>query len=258
MGPYEGGNTFRRNDFENNYIHVEGGDYASIANVWDNGYPSGGNYWDVYEGGDYYKGFDQNETGSDGIGDTPYQITTTNVDRYPLMQPIRLNPDISEETTSQTDYTLAIILIIVVIVCAIIALIVIYWKRRKKENRKETAPTQQKALVGRSSVSILLTLSILIVLNFAFITAGTYQLGSIELYGGALYFDEILIGFLSAIVGLFLTWKTIIRQEYTTGRLGEILLAVFDIDPVCQLTCLRTLLIINSNCSVYCNISSRQ
>ncbi len=225
MGPYESGNTFRHNDFENNYIHVEGGDYASIANVWDDGYPSGGNYWDVYEGRDYYKGFDQNETGSDGIGDTPYQITTANVDRYPLMQPIRPNPDISEETTAQTDYRLAIILIIVVVVCAIIALIVIYWKRRKKETRKETAPAKQKAFVGRLSVSITLTLSILIILNFAFITAGTYQLGSIELYGGALYFDEILLGFLSSIAGLFLTWKIIIRQEYAAGRLREILLA---------------------------------
>jgi len=36
----------------------------------------------------------------------------------------------------------------------------------------------------------------MIILNFASITAGTYQLGDIEMFGGALYFDEIPIGFL--------------------------------------------------------------
>jgi hypothetical protein len=36
MGPYEGGNTFYHNDLENNYIHVEGGDFALITNLWDN------------------------------------------------------------------------------------------------------------------------------------------------------------------------------------------------------------------------------
>ena len=69
MGPYEGGNTFYHNDFENNYIQVEGGDLALIANLWDNGYPSGGNYWDTYHGVDSYTGDFQNETGSDSISD---------------------------------------------------------------------------------------------------------------------------------------------------------------------------------------------
>lgn len=57
-------------------------------NFWDNGYPTGGNYWSDYNGTDFYGGPHQNETGSDGIGDTPYCILlgnrTMNVDNYPL------------------------------------------------------------------------------------------------------------------------------------------------------------------------------
>jgi parallel beta-helix repeat protein len=56
-------------------------------NTWDNGYPSGGNYWSDYNGTDLYSGPCQNETGSDGIGDTPYFIDANNQDNYPLMSP---------------------------------------------------------------------------------------------------------------------------------------------------------------------------
>jgi hypothetical protein len=115
------------------------GDAALIANRWDNGYPSGGNYWDTYEGTDNYTGSGQNETVSDGIGDIPHQITPANVDRYPLMQPVRANPDISEPI-APNDYTLTII--IVIVVCAIISLITSYWRRRKK-TRTETTTSQQ-------------------------------------------------------------------------------------------------------------------
>jgi len=60
---------------------------AGYCNIWDYGYPSGGNYWSDYTGVDYYSGPYQNETGSDGIGDTPYVIDAYNVDHYPLMKP---------------------------------------------------------------------------------------------------------------------------------------------------------------------------
>jgi len=56
---------------------------------WDDGYPSGGNYWSDYTGNDTYYGSYQNLTGSDGIGDIPYDIYgNPNVqDNYPLMNP---------------------------------------------------------------------------------------------------------------------------------------------------------------------------
>jgi hypothetical protein len=57
----------------------------SNLNSWDNGYPSGGNYWSDYHGMDFYHGPNQNLAGSDGIGDTPYSIGINNTDSYPLM-----------------------------------------------------------------------------------------------------------------------------------------------------------------------------
>jgi hypothetical protein len=59
----------------------------SFGNVWDAGYPIGGNYWNDCIGVDLYGGPFQNETGNDGIGDTPYIIDEYNVDHYPLMNP---------------------------------------------------------------------------------------------------------------------------------------------------------------------------
>ena len=56
-------------------------------NIWDDGYPSGGNYWNDYTGVDLYSGPYQNETEGDGIGDTPYVIDANNIDYYPLMNP---------------------------------------------------------------------------------------------------------------------------------------------------------------------------
>ncbi len=60
---------------------------ATGNNAWDDGYPSGGNYWSTYSGVDQKSGPYQNVTGADGIGDTPYVIATNSTDRYPLMKP---------------------------------------------------------------------------------------------------------------------------------------------------------------------------
>jgi len=78
-------NTVYHNNFVNNtqQVVVSLGD----VNAWDNGYPSGGNYWSDYNGTDFYSGPHQNITGSDGIGDASYFIDANNTDRYPLMGP---------------------------------------------------------------------------------------------------------------------------------------------------------------------------
>lgn len=58
------------------------------TNYWDNGYPSGGNYWSDYTGIDEKRGPNQDEPGADGIGDTPRNISGgSNQDHYPLMTP---------------------------------------------------------------------------------------------------------------------------------------------------------------------------
>ena len=75
-------NSIFHNNFINNAQQVFSLDSVS---VWDNGYPSGGNYWSDYAGTDGFRGPFQNETGSDGIGDTQYSIDSHNTDRYPLM-----------------------------------------------------------------------------------------------------------------------------------------------------------------------------
>jgi hypothetical protein len=59
----------------------------SLDNVWDDGYPSGGNYWSDYTGADVMHGPNQDQHGSDGIGDTPYVIDANNQDNYPWMNP---------------------------------------------------------------------------------------------------------------------------------------------------------------------------
>jgi len=85
-------NTIFHNDFKgtptNNTIQVSS--YNS-TNTWDNGYPSGGNYWSNYTGTDNYRGPFQNQTGSDEIGDSPYALDANNIDHYPLTKPYSPN-----------------------------------------------------------------------------------------------------------------------------------------------------------------------
>jgi parallel beta-helix repeat protein len=86
-------------DSENNYIYhnnllnndINANDGGN--NIWDDDYPSGGNYWSNFnepsEGAyDDYSGANQNITGSDGIVDSSYSIPAgSNLDNYPLLYP---------------------------------------------------------------------------------------------------------------------------------------------------------------------------
>ena len=84
------GNKIYHNNFINNRPDSPVIFSNCSNNVLDNGYPSGGNYWSDYTGIDVKKGSNQNESGSDGIGDTPYVFTicypcVDYQDRYPFM-----------------------------------------------------------------------------------------------------------------------------------------------------------------------------
>ena len=70
------GNVVFHNNFVNNTRQAAS--YVSV-NVWDDGYPSGGNYWSGYTGVD---------ADGDGVGDALYTIDANNTDRYPFMGPI--------------------------------------------------------------------------------------------------------------------------------------------------------------------------
>lgn len=78
---------FENRIYHNNFINNT---YPFICkgsgNVWQDGYPSGGNFWDRYNGSDLLSGLNQDETGSDGIGDVPYAIDADNIDQYPLIR----------------------------------------------------------------------------------------------------------------------------------------------------------------------------
>ena len=80
--------------YHNNFVqNVQQAYDRTGPNQWDDGYPSGGNYWSDYAGSDIFFGPNQDLLGSDGIGDTPYDIYglsgLTGQDRYPLMSPFQ-------------------------------------------------------------------------------------------------------------------------------------------------------------------------
>lgn len=114
-------NTFYHNNFINNTYLLEddgyygaSGDVSISVNIWDDGYPGGGNYWSNYK--TLYP--NAVEIDNSGIGNTPYfvkpfnyvspsSVTTSeaksywsavdaayenNTDYYPLMEPFNTNP----------------------------------------------------------------------------------------------------------------------------------------------------------------------
>ncbi len=77
-------NVIYSNNFVGNEVQFVN---EASSNIWDNGYPAGGNYWSNHISTDICSGPSQNEDGSDGILDEPYVIDGSNVDNYPLATP---------------------------------------------------------------------------------------------------------------------------------------------------------------------------
>jgi parallel beta-helix repeat protein len=79
---YASNNKIYHNNFLNNVNQIFN---SGMVNIWDDDYPSGGNYWSDYAGVDLYGGSSQTQPGKDGIGDSQYSVDSFNFDRYPLM-----------------------------------------------------------------------------------------------------------------------------------------------------------------------------
>ena len=79
--------VYHNNIINNTYPAYQKYTPVPLNVTWDNDYPSGGNHWSNYNGTDFYSGLYQNESGSDGIGDTPYVIDAKNQDNFPSVDP---------------------------------------------------------------------------------------------------------------------------------------------------------------------------
>jgi len=91
-------NTIYHNNLVENTEQVF---YFPLANIWDDGYPSGGNYWSDYTGFDELSGPNQDQLGSDGIGDTPYVVDAED----PTLKRLLLLPTLTRQQSphSQTS-----------------------------------------------------------------------------------------------------------------------------------------------------------
>jgi len=100
-------NVIAGNNFINNLWQV----YSNYSiNIWDLGYPTGGNYWSDHNCIDQYSGPNQDQPGSDGICDAPYQIYdegygSYQYDHYPLAKPVNITPPTTTTPTTTTPIT---------------------------------------------------------------------------------------------------------------------------------------------------------
>lgn len=91
-------------------------------NQWDNGYPSGGNYWSDYGGVDEKSGPDQDQPGGDGIADSPYSIEWgDSVDRYPFYH----------QEVSAFEPLWYLVLVVIVLVA--VSVLFVLFRRKKRE-----------------------------------------------------------------------------------------------------------------------------
>jgi len=73
-----GENRIYHNDICANRVQISGNQNSFEFQYWDNGYPSGGNYWSDYDGED---------ADQDGISDRSHNLTKGTTDNYPLVNP---------------------------------------------------------------------------------------------------------------------------------------------------------------------------
>jgi hypothetical protein len=74
-------NTIYGNALVENVVQAE----DRGENIWNAGYPEGGNLWSDYLGEDLMSGPDQDVPRADRFGDQPYRINEEAADKYPIM-----------------------------------------------------------------------------------------------------------------------------------------------------------------------------
>ena len=115
-------NTIYHNNFVENVAQASN---DGSTNIWDAGYPSGGNYWSDYSISDSRSGLDQDKPGKDEIGDEPYVIDETNRDNYPFISMVL-------EVGRKTPINVDSILISAGIATVIAIAVLVYLKRAPK------------------------------------------------------------------------------------------------------------------------------
>jgi len=128
------------NNFINNTKQVEDICWTnpwlpSSANILDDGYPSGGNYWSDYE--DRYP--NATELDDSGIWGTPYVIDANNQDRYPLMNPVAIPefPNDEKPTTPTNEpFPITWIIAAIVIIAVVGVAFLVYFTKVKKTTEK--------------------------------------------------------------------------------------------------------------------------
>ena len=131
-----------------------GHESPNSINVWDDGYPGGGNYWSDYKGN--YP--NATEIDASGIGNTAYVIDAQNKDRYPLMAPFNSTffalevtaPRISIESPINRAYNGSSIPLVFSI-DVFSADKAVYWTGYSCDRRQNVTVTSNTTLTGLSS-----------------------------------------------------------------------------------------------------------
>ncbi|UCE95464.1 MAG: right-handed parallel beta-helix repeat-containing protein [Candidatus Bathyarchaeota archaeon] len=109
-------NLIYHNNFINNTRQAQV--LGDSPNSWNLAYPEAGNHWSNHVVTDLYRGFYQNVTGSDGVGDVPYIIDQDNIDRYPFVS------EFVQVRDEQTPYTPLVGILLVLFMVGIATLVI--------------------------------------------------------------------------------------------------------------------------------------
>lgn len=116
------------NNFLNNTHQIDGisVERASEGLIWDDGYPSGGNYWSNYRGTD---------ADGDGIYDSIYIIDKNNRDNYPLVAPFEV--DNNSVVLPPPESFPKILVVAALVLVAVVGLgFLFYFKRSRTKNSR--------------------------------------------------------------------------------------------------------------------------